>query len=108
MVYDRLEQTLSDPALSVAAVSKDSRHYVEMATAFHEGDWFEGIVERAHRQPLYPALLATAMAVGADSLRGLAVVNILVGGLTILLLLGIGRWVFARWWVDWCVGLRAE
>ena len=99
MVYDRLEQTLSDPALSVAAVSKDSRHYVEMATAFHEGDWFEGIVERAHRQPLYPALLATAMAVGADSLRGLAVVNILVGGLTILLLLGIGRWVFARWWV---------
>ncbi len=98
-VHNRLDQTFRDSELTVRFSSEDSRHYVEMATAFHEGDWFEGIVERAHRQPLYPALLATAMAVGADSLRGLAVVNILVGGLTILLLLGIGRWVFARWWV---------
>ncbi len=98
-VHNRLDQTFRDPELTARFSSEDSRHYVEMATAFHEGNWFEGIVARAHRQPLYPALLATGMVVGADSLYGLASVNILVGCLTILLLFGIGRWVFARWWV---------
>ena len=108
-VHNSLDQTFRDPELTVRFSSEDSRHYVEMATAFHEGDWFEGIVERAHRPPV-----SRAASDGHGGWRGLSA--------------WLGRRQYPCWQshdspppryrtvgiralvgrVDWCVGLRVE
>jgi Dolichyl-phosphate-mannose-protein mannosyltransferase len=99
-VYNGLADTLSDPELAEAFVGNDSSHYLQMAEAFRSGQFLDKYVTiRPHRQPLYPALLAAGMALGADDLMDLATVNVIVGLITMLCLYGAGRWLFGSWWV---------
>lgn len=99
-VYTALADTLADPKRAAAFTSGDSSHYLEMAEAFRSGQFLDKYVTvRPHRQPLYPALLAAAMALRADDLMELATVNVIVGLVTIICLYGAGRWVFGSWWV---------
>ena len=99
-VYSALADTLADPERAAAFTSADSSHYLEMAEAFRSGQFLDKYVTvRPHRQPLYPALLAAAMALGADDLMELATVNVIVGLVTIICLYGAGRWLFGSWWV---------
>ena len=98
--YTGLIETIGDPKKAAVFVHKDSWHYIEMAVAFSEGDWWRNYVTvRAHRQPLYPALLATAMWLGADLPIWLGLVNIFVGCVTIIAMFAIGQWCFGSRWV---------
>ena len=99
-VYDRLDNTIADPQRAEEFVSGgDSRHYLLSAVDFKEGQILEAITEREHRQPLYPALLAVAMVLGADTLIELGTVNVVVGLATVFFLFGVGRWLFGSWWI---------
>ena len=97
-VYQRLADTLTNPQRTERFVTGDSEHYLEMAEAFRDGR-LVGMVTPAHRQPLYPALMAVGMASGADPLRAVGVVNATVGFATLLVLFGAGRWLFGSWWI---------
>ena len=90
---------ISSPQRAELFVSKDSRHYLRMAEALADGQVVDSITQREHRQPLYPALLAVAMASGADTLMEFGTVNVVVGFATIFVLFGVGRWLFGSWWI---------
>ena len=98
-VYNRMAAAISSPQRAELFVSKDSRHYLRMAEALVDGQVVDSITQREHRQPLYPALLAVAMASGADTLMELGAVNVVVGFATIFVLFGVGRWLFGSWWI---------
>jgi Dolichyl-phosphate-mannose-protein mannosyltransferase len=81
-----LAKNVSQPKTSDRLVSSDSVHYVDIASAFCSGDFSMAYVrERPHRQPLYPALLAIAMKLGAGNRFFLGLVNVLVDSAAILL-----------------------
>jgi hypothetical protein len=81
-----LAKNVSRPNTSDRLVSSDSVHYVDIARDFSSGDFsMKYVKERPHRQPLYPALLAIAMKLGNGNRFMLGAVNILVDGVSILL-----------------------
>ena len=103
-MVDRLAANLDDPQRAVEFADEDSLHYLRIADAFGEGRLAD-TVRPAHRQPLFPALLAAARASGADTLMGLGVVNVLIGLATLAVLFGAGRWLFGSWWIGFAGGI---
>ena len=103
-MLDRLATNLDDPQRAVEFADEDSLHYLRIADAFVEGRLAD-TVRPAHRQPLFPALLAAARASGADTSMGLGAVNVLVGLATLAVLLGAGWWLFGSWWIGLAGGI---
>jgi hypothetical protein len=85
---ETLRSTVSEPDRVEVFLGADSKHYLEMAEAFAEGELTEKYVRvRPHRQPLYPAVLAIAVrAGGGRDLFLLGMVNVLIGLGTIWLI----------------------
>jgi hypothetical protein len=83
-----LRSTIREPDRVAVFLGADSKHYLEMAEAFAQGELTEKYVRvRPHRQPLYPAFLAVAVRAGGGSdLFLLGMVNVLIGLGTIWLI----------------------
>jgi hypothetical protein len=94
-----IEAALASPKGAQAMVASDSRHYLDIAEAIARGDCSLDYVtpvagrDRAHRQPLYPALLALVMRVHGSEVRGLAMLNVV--------------FVVASMWVAYAIGAVA-
>jgi hypothetical protein len=77
----RIHQVLAEPGGAALMTGSDSAHYLQIARGFAAGDVScsyvapTGGADLAHRQPLYPALLALVMKLGAG-LEGLALLNV--------------------------------
>jgi hypothetical protein len=94
-----IHATLAAPRGAAVMTAGDSAHYLQIARSFAAGDLSfsyvapTGGADLAHRQPLYPALLAITMKVGGDGLETLASVNLAI--------------LVAALWAAYAVGARA-
>ena len=72
-----LRQTLQEPKGRANLISEDSKHYLQIAADFADGNFsMDYVNRRPHRQPLYPAALAPVIRFKGEDYFWLAVVNI--------------------------------
>jgi len=92
---------LAQPGGRARFAADDSEHYVAIAERLAAGDWSfsdvapNGGSDLAHRQPLYPMLLAASMAMGANDVEHLASVNLVLVVASLWVAYGIGARVYA-------------
>ena len=97
----QIVRVVSEPRSAHKLVASDSEHYLEIADAFARGDWSLSYVaptggpDKAHRQPLYPALLAFVSVLTGRDLAALATVNLALVVAAMWLAYAIGTRLFA-------------
>lgn len=80
----RVNSVLHDPVRAARLVSADTQHYLAIARTLSQGDFsMSYVLERAHRQPLYPLLLAPVIALAGENLFLLASVSVVISTLAI-------------------------
>jgi hypothetical protein len=96
----RIARVVADPKSAHELTASDSQHYLGIAGDLSRGDFSfsqvrsEGGRDRAHRQPLYPALLAIVLALRGRDLAALAMLNAWLTVAAMWVAFAIGTLVF--------------